>query len=54
MMFRGGGETWITGSYDPDLNLTYWGDGAGQAVGAGEPRHDRRSTRRCTRAPRSR
>jgi alcohol dehydrogenase (cytochrome c) len=25
MMFRGGGETWIAGSYDPDLNLTYWG-----------------------------
>jgi len=25
MMFRGGGETWITGSYDPELNLTYWG-----------------------------
>jgi alcohol dehydrogenase (cytochrome c) len=25
MMFRGGGETWITGSYDPALNLTYWG-----------------------------
>ena len=24
-MFRAGGETWITGSYDPDLNLTYWG-----------------------------
>ena len=24
-MFRGGGDTWITGSYDPDLNLTYWG-----------------------------
>jgi alcohol dehydrogenase (cytochrome c) len=23
--FRKGGETWITGSYDPDLNLTYWG-----------------------------
>jgi len=22
---RGGGETWITGSYDPELNLTYWG-----------------------------
>src|SRR6202035_4284648 len=20
-----GGESWITGSYDPDLNLTYWG-----------------------------
>jgi alcohol dehydrogenase (cytochrome c) len=25
MMFRGGRETWITGSYDPELNLTYWG-----------------------------
>jgi alcohol dehydrogenase (cytochrome c) len=23
--FRKGGETWITGSYDPELNLTYWG-----------------------------
>jgi alcohol dehydrogenase (cytochrome c) len=22
---RAGGETWITGSYDPDLNETYWG-----------------------------
>jgi alcohol dehydrogenase (cytochrome c) len=22
---RAGGETWIAGSYDPDLNLTYWG-----------------------------
>ena len=25
MLFRGGGDAWITGSYDPDLNLTYWG-----------------------------
>ena len=24
-LFRAGGETWITGSYDPDTNLTYWG-----------------------------
>jgi alcohol dehydrogenase (cytochrome c) len=24
-LFRAGGDTWITGSYDPDLNLTYWG-----------------------------
>jgi alcohol dehydrogenase (cytochrome c) len=24
-MLRVGGETWITGSYDPDLNITYWG-----------------------------
>jgi alcohol dehydrogenase (cytochrome c) len=23
--FRAGVEQWITGSYDPDLNLTYWG-----------------------------
>jgi alcohol dehydrogenase (cytochrome c) len=22
---RAGGETWIAGSYDPDLKLTYWG-----------------------------
>ena len=24
-MLRVGSETWITGSYDPELNLTYWG-----------------------------
>jgi alcohol dehydrogenase (cytochrome c) len=24
-MLRAGGDTWITGTYDPDLNLTYWG-----------------------------
>ena len=24
---RGGGPIWLTGSYDPDLNLTYWGTG---------------------------
>lgn len=24
---HGGGSVWITGSYDPDLNLTYWGIG---------------------------
>jgi alcohol dehydrogenase (cytochrome c) len=24
-MFRAGTESWITGTYDPDLNLTYWG-----------------------------
>jgi len=24
-MLRVGAETWITGSYDPDLDLTYWG-----------------------------
>ncbi|MEQ9638718.1 MAG: PQQ-dependent dehydrogenase, methanol/ethanol family [Alphaproteobacteria bacterium] len=26
---RGGAPTWITGSYDPDLNLVYWGTGNG-------------------------
>jgi alcohol dehydrogenase (cytochrome c) len=26
-MTRGGGATWVTGSYDPDLNLLYWGTG---------------------------
>jgi alcohol dehydrogenase (cytochrome c) len=25
MTFRGGAETWVAGSYDPELNLTYWG-----------------------------
>jgi alcohol dehydrogenase (cytochrome c) len=24
---HGGGTVWVTGSYDPDLNLTYWGTG---------------------------
>ena len=24
-MMRAGGETWIVGSYDPELDLTYWG-----------------------------
>lgn len=24
---HGGGPIWLTGSYDPDLNLTYWGTG---------------------------
>ncbi len=24
---RGGGSTWLTGTYDPELNLLYWGTG---------------------------
>jgi alcohol dehydrogenase (cytochrome c) len=24
-LLRAGGDTWITGTYDPELNLTYWG-----------------------------
>ncbi len=27
VMARGGGGTWMTGSYDPDLDLLYWGTG---------------------------
>src|SRR5262245_46789495 len=26
-MARGGAATWVTGSYDPELNLVYWGTG---------------------------
>jgi alcohol dehydrogenase (cytochrome c) len=27
VLARGGGGTWMTGSYDPELNLLYWGTG---------------------------
>jgi alcohol dehydrogenase (cytochrome c) len=27
LLARGGGPTWLTGTYDPDLNLLYWGTG---------------------------
>jgi alcohol dehydrogenase (cytochrome c) len=27
VMARGGGATWMTGSYDPELDLLYWGTG---------------------------
>jgi alcohol dehydrogenase (cytochrome c) len=34
----GGASVWITGSYDPDLNLTYWGVGnAAQWMGDSRP-----------------
>jgi alcohol dehydrogenase (cytochrome c) len=29
MAINGGGSTWITGTYDPDLDLVYWGTGNG-------------------------
>jgi alcohol dehydrogenase (cytochrome c) len=29
-VFRAGSESWITGSHDPDLNLTYWGTAQSQ------------------------
>jgi len=27
LLSRGGGATWLTGTYDPELNLIYWGTG---------------------------
>ena len=35
---HGGGMTWMTGTYDPDLNLLYWGTGNPNPVLAGEAR----------------
>jgi acido-empty-quinoprotein group A len=35
---RGGGMTWITGTYDPDLHLLYWGTGNPHPVENGDTR----------------
>jgi len=35
---HGGGMTWMTGTYDPDLKLIYWGIGNPNPVHAGEGR----------------
>jgi acido-empty-quinoprotein group A len=35
---HGGGMTWMTGTYDPALNLLYWGTGNANPVLAGEGR----------------
>lgn len=37
-MSHGGGMTWLTGTYDPDLNLLYWGTGNPNPVHAGQGR----------------
>lgn len=37
-MSHGGGMTWMTGTYDPELNLTYWGTGNPNPVMNGEGR----------------
>ncbi len=37
-ILHGGGMTWMTGSYDPSLNLLYWGTGNPNPVLAGEGR----------------
>ena len=35
---RGGGTLWLTGTYDPELNLMYWGTGNPHPVEAGDAR----------------
>ncbi|HEY6991835.1 MAG TPA: acido-empty-quinoprotein group A [Bryobacteraceae bacterium] len=37
-MSHGGGMTWIPGTYDPELNLLYWGTGNPNPVHAGQGR----------------
>ena len=37
-MEHGGGMTWMPGTYDPDLNLIYWGTGNPNPVFAGQGR----------------
>ncbi len=37
-MQHGGGMTWLTGTYDPELNLLYWGTGNPNPVHAGQGR----------------
>ncbi len=37
-LLHGGGMTWMTGTYDPDLNLLYWGTGNPNPVMSGESR----------------
>ena len=37
-MDHGGGMTWMPGTYDPDLNLLYWGTGNANPVFAGQSR----------------
>ncbi|MGO8718586.1 MAG: acido-empty-quinoprotein group A [Acidobacteriaceae bacterium] len=37
-MSHGGGPAWLTGTYDPDLNLIYWGTGNPHPVLAGTGR----------------
>jgi alcohol dehydrogenase (cytochrome c) len=37
-MSHGGGMTWLPGTYDPDLNLVYWGTGNANPVMAGQGR----------------
>jgi acido-empty-quinoprotein group A len=38
VLLHGGGMTWMTGTYDPELNLLYWGTGNPNPVLAGDAR----------------
>ena len=52
-MFRAGGETWIAGSYDPELNLTYWGTAQAKPwvpVSRGLTVRDKRAVHRARRS----
>ncbi len=48
-----GGTTWMPGTYDPELNLLYWGTGnptpvlAGYAPTRGQPIHVQHSGIEC-------
>jgi glucose dehydrogenase len=44
-LLRAGGDTWITGSYDPDLDLTYWGTAQAKPWMPSAAPTTRRSTR---------
>jgi len=50
---RIGGETWIAGSYDPDLDITYWASRR-RSRGCARAAARRTSTTCCIRAPPSR
>ena len=51
---RGGGATWVTGSYDPELNLIYWGIGNPNPDYYGERSQGRQPLHRVARRARRR
>ena len=48
----GGGSSWITGSYDPELDLMYWGTGNAAPWSAFERKATTSTPRRCWRCGR--
>ena len=51
-LLRAGGDTWITGSYDPELDLTYWGVAQPKPWMPASRGDDASPTKRSTRARR--